>query len=250
MQTIYEHFETHYPLIIAHRGFAENCHENTIEAFDKAIRIGADMVELDVRKTRDEYIIVFHDVSIGNIPISTLDYTEIKKIGLSAGYEIPTLDEALSFLSQRVPIIIEIKEDGYEQDIVKIITSFLDVDKFIIISFHDDVIKRIKEIKFQIATGLLLGKENPKNRIVTRLSELFPFHRLRKSGADLAIPHYKIIKIWRFIKLLRPKMKLITWTVNEKEEMRKMMKNRVAGIITDDPSLAMQLRDSQQLKLS
>ena len=52
-------------MIVAHRGFADNCRENTLESYRRAIEVGADAIELDVRKTKDDISILFHDELIG-----------------------------------------------------------------------------------------------------------------------------------------------------------------------------------------
>ena len=112
--------------ITAHRGDSIKALENTIPAFEKAIESGADWIELDVKETRDNVPVVFHDSSLkrlmgqdGTIREMTLE--EIKKLhpaaSMGPGYnnvKIPTLEETLDTCKGRIKLNIEIKEDGTE----------------------------------------------------------------------------------------------------------------------------------------
>ncbi|MCK4934949.1 MAG: hypothetical protein KAR79_05120 [Simkaniaceae bacterium] len=120
------------PLIIAHRGGGKNFPENTILAFEKAIEIGCDGIELDVQVTKDDVIVVYHplDLSVrtdGQGAISSMDFEEIRK--LDAGYKfqpennfprrcqgliIPTLSEVLDLFPQTF-IIIDLKSSESEK---------------------------------------------------------------------------------------------------------------------------------------
>jgi len=113
--------------IIAHKGASGLAPENTMAAFEKALELGVDQIELDVRHTKDEEIIVFHDQRLDRIARDTLgnkingdvhDYTleEIKQFDVGSWYDshykderIPTLKEVLDFVDGRCKVLIEIK---------------------------------------------------------------------------------------------------------------------------------------------
>jgi glycerophosphoryl diester phosphodiesterase len=84
--------------------------------------------------------------------------------------------------------------------------------------------------------------------LLTRLSEIFPHHRLKKCHADFIIPHYKIARLWRYIRFISPKRNMVVWTVNEKKEMLKLFENKAAGIITDYSNIALKVRDDWKSK--
>jgi glycerophosphoryl diester phosphodiesterase len=233
---------TNKTLVIAHRGFTNGCRENTIVAFDKAISLETDMIEMDVRRTQDNRFIVFHDGCLEGRAISSLRFDDLRRTGLSKGYEIPELDEALQFIGGRVLLDIEMKEEGYEQEIIEIILNRIKTDQFIISSFNDDSIKKVKEINRGIATGLILGTEKPENLIATRLSEIFPFFRLKKTGADILVPHWKILRIWEISGFVSLRRNIIVWTVNEENHMRRLMKKGITGITTDSTDLALRIK--------
>lgn len=103
------------PIVIAHRGMPANvdARENTLESFDMAIRVGADMIELDVRRSRDGQILVHHDekVESGNrsLLIASADYEQLLEL---ADYPIPTLEEVLIYCAGKIALLIELKETG------------------------------------------------------------------------------------------------------------------------------------------
>src|SRR5574343_329957 len=96
--------------IIAHRGASGYAPENTLEAFEKAIVLGADMIEFDVIRTKDGELIVMHGDKINNQKISDLNYSEIKAINPA----IPKLTEVLEAFKNRIEMDIELQERGYE----------------------------------------------------------------------------------------------------------------------------------------
>lgn len=230
------------PLIIAHRGFADGCRENTLEAFEKAISIGADMIEFDVRRTSDGQFIVIHDSILEGKDVSDLKYEEIRKISLSKGYLIPTLEDVLQSIGNRILLDIEIKITGYEVEIAGIILKHIKIDRFLISSFNDSTLKKIKSIKPDIQTGLILGKENPNNLIAVRLSEIFPKARLKKTGADFIIPHWKIMNLWSLPGFIKPKGQILVWTVDDDKDIGRLIKKEINGIITDRPDIALRLQ--------
>lgn len=226
--------------IVAHRGAKGLVkYENTIEAFQKAIDIGAEWIEIDLRKTKDNKIVVFHDPMIENIYIKEMTHNEmIEKLG----YNIPTLEEVLKFASNKVLLDIELKESGYVEEALEIIRKYLKVEQFHIRSFNDDVIVDTKNYDSKIITSLLLGKDVKKKVIRTRLSELFPGRRIKKCGCDYVSAHYRLLK-FGFVKRMHKKnIAVCTWTVNEEEIIRKLIKKvKVDSIVTDFPNLALKI---------
>lgn len=97
-------------IVIGHRGACGHETENTITSFEKAIELGVDYVELDVQKTLDGQIVVFHDQKLFNkIPIEEITLSDFKQKLLKTGVDVPTLDEVFEFIDDRIGINIEIK---------------------------------------------------------------------------------------------------------------------------------------------
>ena len=150
--------------IIAHRGIYNNItiFENSIDSIMYAVKNNL-IVEIDVRKTLDNQIIVFHDEDASRMlklkdKINTLTKDEINYI---SHYTIPTLKEVLESINGSVPIVIEVKEDNkiIRNELVKILNEYK--GKFVIQSYIYDAVKFYKKKKFIV--GLLIGdKKNKK----------------------------------------------------------------------------------------
>ncbi len=91
--------------------------ENTLASFEKALSLGVDAIELDVRRSKDNRLVVIHDATIdrttnGRELVSNLTYAELKTFDAGLGRYIPLLDEVLDVFGQRCLINIELKESG------------------------------------------------------------------------------------------------------------------------------------------
>jgi glycerophosphoryl diester phosphodiesterase len=231
-------------ILIAHRGASTFLHENTLEAFEKAIRLNADMIEFDVRRTQNNRFVVYHDESIAEKPIKDLAYDDICQF---TQLKVPTLDEVLKLARGRIKLDIEIKEEGYEKEVVNFILEFLKEDEFVITSFNDNSLKIIKEVFPKIRTGLILGKPNPKNPFGTRISELFPFKRCREIDVDFIAPHWRLLKLGFLRRAGNHKLPVFVWTVNEANLILKFLRDtRIAGLVTDKIETAVQLKENSQ----
>lgn len=232
-------------VLIAHRGARTFFHENTLEAFEKAIRLNADMIEFDIRRTQNNLLVVYHDEYINEKPVKDLAYDDICKF---TQLKVPTLDEVLKLARGRIKLDIEIKEEGYEQEVVNFISKFLKEEEFVITSFNDNSLKIVKEAFPEIRTGLILGKLNPKNPFGTRISELFPFKRCRKINVDFIAPHWRLLKLGFLRRAGKHKLPVFVWTVNEKNLISKFLRDkRIDGIITDKIEIAVQLKENSQV---
>ncbi|MGQ9690287.1 MAG: glycerophosphodiester phosphodiesterase [Thermoproteota archaeon] len=113
-------------LKIGHRGAKFYEPENTLRSFRKALELGVDAVELDMRRTKDGELVVIHDAEVdrttdGKGLVSGLTLKEVKRLVTEKGEKIPTLKEVLDFLDKRVRILIELKEDGVEEAVLNLV---------------------------------------------------------------------------------------------------------------------------------
>ena len=198
--------------IIAHRGIYNNItiYENTIESIMYAAKNNL-IVEIDVRLTSDEELIVFHDEDGTRLVklkdnINTLTYEELEYL---SPYHIPTLKEVLDSINSKVPIIIEVKEDN---KIIrnKLIKTLKDYKGFYAIqSFIYDAVKFYKKKKFIV--GLLIGKT--KNR------------KLLPQNLDIDFINIKYDTIDRVeANKLKEKYFLIGYTIDKKEDVETYIK--------------------------
>ena len=102
-------------LVVAHRGAKGLVQfENSIQSFDKAIEVGSEIIETDIRKTNDDIIVVNHDPSIKGLVIKDHTYDELNQVCEEIGFHLLTLDEMLSKYHDKITFDIELKEVGYD----------------------------------------------------------------------------------------------------------------------------------------
>jgi glycerophosphoryl diester phosphodiesterase len=217
-------------LRIGHRGARAYEPENTLRSFRKALEIGVDAVELDVRKTRDNHLVVIHDADVkrttnGKGLIAELTLKEIKQFSTEKGEKIPTLEEALDFIDNKAKIIIELKEQGLEEKVLSTIQSKKLEKNVIIVSFLEDALAKTRELNKQIETGLIYAKhKNP----VKAASEL---------KANYLLPLYRFTHTANVQKAHENNLKVLVWTINTPEEAAEYAKKGVDGIATDKPDI-------------
>jgi len=227
------------PLIIAHRGASGLvASENTVEAFEKAVEIGAPMVEFDVRRTRDKVLVCIHDAEIDGAPIDGLTFDELQSRSAKLGFEVPRLKHVLSAFKGRISFDVELKEQGYEDQVLDVISSELTPSQYIIKSFHDETVRVIKAMDEQVYTGLLLGVTAPAG-MKTRLGEVLPEVRLARAGVDFVSPNHKLVKLGFIGRMHRLGYKVYVWTVDDIDMMTRLLKLGADGIITNRPDLGL-----------
>jgi len=218
-------------LKVGHRGARAYEPENTIRSFARAIKMGVNAVELDVRATKDKKLIVMHDEKLERLtgaPGKVSDYTlrQIKKLKILGKGEIPTLGEALDFIDKKVQkILIEIKEPGTERKVLAQVKRRKLGERVIIVSFHENALRVVRELNKKIETGLIYVKHpNPiKSASQLKVNYLIPLYRFTHT-ANVERAH-------------KAGLKVIVWTVNTRTEAKQMIKKGVDGIATDKPDI-------------
>jgi glycerophosphoryl diester phosphodiesterase len=231
-------------MIVAHRGASSLVKENTIPAFEKAIEVGADMIELDVRKTKDGIMMVHHNPDINGRPIRQLTYEEANRLVSPQGFEIPTMEEALKRTRGKIKLDIELKEMGYEKELLDLVLRYFKKEDFLMTSFNDYSLAAIKQLNPATKTGLLLGGV-PQPLLLFYPSELFPERRHRKIGADFLIAHYQLLNRSFLNRAVQNKIGVYVWTVDNPSLLKKLLSdNRISGVITNKPDLAVSLKEA------
>lgn len=227
-------------MIIAHRGASHYYRENTMEAFEAAVDMQSEMMELDVRRTYDGELIVHHDPDIGGANISKMFSEEVLGKASSEGYVISALEKVLEYSKGKLPLDIELKEGGYEEQVLETVLATLDLEQFIITSVHDSVIRKIKDLQPGLKTGLVISS-HPRWQLLTKL---YPEKRARQAGADVLVVSQKLLKVGFLSTTRNIGLPVWIYTINDRKELWNMIiDERVAGIFTDRPDVALFLRD-------
>jgi glycerophosphoryl diester phosphodiesterase len=228
------------PVVIAHRGASHYYHENTREAFLAAVNMKAEMMEFDVRRTADGVFVIHHDPDFDGRKIRGMTESEIRGRSGDAGYTIPTMVEILDLCAGKIPLDIELKESGYEEQVLNEILEVIEPDQFIITSVHDSAIRKVKDLRPDVRTGFILSS-HPRWQLLTKL---YPGRKAKQAGADVLVVSNKLLKVGFLSTTQDLGYPIWVYTVNERHEFWKLVREeRVTAIFTDRPDLGLLLRD-------
>jgi glycerophosphoryl diester phosphodiesterase len=191
--------------IVAHRGASHEAPENTLAAFAKAIEIGADMIEFDVRRAPDGRLVISHD------PVRR------------PASKLPTLEETLRLTKGRIQLDVELKEHGCEQDAISLLLQYFPLSDFCITSFLAPSLLATRAIHPGIRTGLIFAVWD-KNVLAAEADFLVPHYRLAAKAEQIGKP-------------------LFVWTVDDPKRTRRLFERPlVKAIVTNNPRQAIALR--------
>jgi len=228
------------PVLVAHRGAPRGAAaENTIRAFREAAAAGVDGVEMDVRGTKDGRIAVIHDDAVvrggKRVPVRSLTLEELRDPAVEAADRVPPLEEAIRALLGRTGVIVEVKEEGLEGKVASILTS-LKADTrltwLLVASFHPAAVKGFARAAPGIRRALVVADRGPG--IGGWIRGKLPVQAFRSSGATDLMPCSALVTPSLVESVGASDGRVLTWTVNDAEEARRVVEAGVEGIVTDD----------------
>jgi glycerophosphoryl diester phosphodiesterase len=221
-------------LKIAHRGFKGIAPENTLIAFQKALDIAVDGIELDVHLSSDGHIIVVHDETIdrttnGKGMVNNLSLPELKSFLIDEKHQIPTLPEVLELVNQKCMVNIELKGAGTAEAVANLITTYVqdenwNYNDFLVSSFDWNALQQLRFLNEKIPIGVLTQ---------TDLSLAFAFAKFMK--AETIHPYYHLLTKENTMQMQEKGLHVFAWTINDMEEIQNMKLLNVNGIISDYP---------------
>lgn len=186
------------------------------------------MIEFDVRRTGDGRLVVCHDPTLDGLPLDGVRHDALRG---SAGPP-PRLEEVLALASDHIAIDVELKERGYVREVVPLLVRF-GLERCLLTSFHDEVVREAKHAAPALSTGLLVGSYRS-------FAQLFPAPRARRATADVLVVHHRLADAGV---LRRAGLPCLVWTVNDPRRLQRYLADpRVAGVITDVPHVALECR--------
>lgn len=219
--------------VIAHRGASVAARQNTLDAFRIAVEMGADWIELDVRRSRDDVLIISHDAHLddGRFLVEH-DHADLPD-------DVPTLAEALEACNG-AKVNIEIKNEPDDRDYdaehqisdatVGLALAYRDPQDLLITSFNLDTVKRIQAVDPSLRVGFVTGFD------VMQVQMLLD--HAAEAGMDAIIPYDRTVDR-RFIERAHEQgLAVNTWTVNDPDRMRELIGMGIDGLITDVPDVA------------
>ncbi|MFQ6042046.1 MAG: glycerophosphodiester phosphodiesterase [Candidatus Poribacteria bacterium] len=229
-------------LKIAHRGASGYEPENTIRAFEKAIELGADMIELDVHLSRDGRLIVMHDASVGKTTdgsgyIRGLTLQELKTFDAGKGEQIPTLQEAIGCAKGRCGLYIELKGEYTEKPVVELIRENAMQNAVIIASFDRNKVRKVKGLAPELETSVLVGDKDADWVAIAKDAKADCIHFCWERYPS---PH-KLLTDEVMSKASANGLKVIIWHEERPEEIREIIKRDIYGVCSNLPDLLYQL---------
>jgi glycerophosphoryl diester phosphodiesterase len=239
-----KHPEVSRPLVFAHRGASRVAPENTLPAFEAAIRSGADGVELDVQYSSDGHLVVIHDLTlerltngIGRVtsqPLATLRALDAgSHFGPEfAGARIPLLGEVLDLVKDKLLVNVELKvpdtgSAAMGADVVAAVRAHGMADQVVVSSFNPFALRRAKLAGPEIECALLVAHDLPRwmRWDLTR----------RYSHADSIHPEAVMVDAAYVAWASKHCLRLRVWTVDDEAEMRRLLNLGIDAVITDVP---------------
>ena len=226
--------------IISHRGrTSKNSEDNTLKAVNDAINLKIDMVEVDIRRTKDSQVICFHDPVLNGMALKDMTYSEIIELNPN----VPTLEQVLLLSRDKIEVDIEFKEQGYEKEVISMILDYFNYENFIVKSFNMDVVKKVKEIDEKIKVGMLLGSEISFSQLLGVVYESLFLHKFNESGADFISPYYKLYEAGWINRFVSQGIPIQVWTVNDQDLLKTLIHKDVDSVVTDTPEIAQKIRE-------
>lgn len=222
----------------AHRGASAYAPENTMSSFKKAFQLGSNGIELDLQKTKDGKLVIFHDKEIdkksnGTGKISDYTYNELLELDFGSWFgkefkneKIVLFEDFMQSVSDKNLILaIELKEEEIEKDTLEIINKYYNKDNIFITSFIYNALLNVRKFDNNIKIGWLI-KDDINKRNVSELVKI--------SGNQICPPANLVSK--EGIKLARENgLSVRLWGVSNEEIMERVYKFDIDGMTVNFP---------------
>jgi glycerophosphoryl diester phosphodiesterase len=256
------YFDSDQVLVMAHRGGRHLWPENTLYAFERAHDLGVDVLEMDLHSTRDGAIVVLHDKTVDRTTDGTSavqDYTLAELKELDAGYQwtqdegltyphrgqgimVPTLEEVMAaFPCARLNIEIKQSEPSIVAPVCSLIREHGMAGRILVASFDSATIQAFRQACPEVASTA--GEDEVRTLYI--LSFVYLGGLYQPAYEALQLPEYR-----GDLHVLTPRLvsaahnrglEVHAWTINQVEDMQRMLDMGVDGIITDRPDLLLDL---------
>jgi glycerophosphoryl diester phosphodiesterase len=239
------------PTIFAHRGASAHAPENTLAAFELAVRQGADAIELDAKLSADGHVVVIHDQTVdrttdGSGRVRELTLAELRRLDAGSffdiayrGEPIPSLEDVFQSVGVSVHINIELTNyaspaDNLPAKVADLVQKYGLEKRVLFSSFNPLALLRIHKLLPDTPAGLLALPKWDGAWARSWLGTLIPHQSLH--------PDYRDVSPSFIRRVQRSGRKVFVYTVNDAEVMRRLFSWNVDGIFTDDPVLARQVQ--------
>jgi glycerophosphoryl diester phosphodiesterase len=223
------------PQVIAHRGASAYRPENTLPAYELAVDQAADMIEVDLHRTRDGAVVVAHDAELERIggrgEIGDATLAEVRALDAGGGARVPTLDELLDGFGKRIPFNLELKQGGRgayaglpAAALAAVRARGLE-GRTLWSSFYDPVLHELRRLDPEARIALLLSRRSPGR---------WP-ERARALGAEAVNPELPLVDRAFVEQAHGEGLAVYVFTVDPLPEMERLLALGVDGLFTNVP---------------
>ncbi|HEU5101057.1 MAG TPA: glycerophosphodiester phosphodiesterase family protein [Roseiflexaceae bacterium] len=238
-------------LVIAHRGASAYAPENTLPAFELAARQGADMIELDVQRSADGVLVVFHDDTTerwDGMPRAVSDCTlaELRALNIGGG-KVAMLAEACVFAREHsMRLNVELKAAGFGAQVMRMLREERIEELVLISSFEEQALTEMAAANPGLLRAYLVETETYDKAV--RARDDWPFGALRRTGSVAWHPASDLpLLTWLIPRVRSAGFQVNVWTVDDPELMRKLLKLEVDGIITNTPDVLRKMLEGSRV---
>jgi glycerophosphoryl diester phosphodiesterase len=225
------------PLVFAHRGDSSNALENSLESIHRALSLSVDMIEIDIRRSRDNGLYVMHDKLTGrtagkNIDIERANSEKIAKVKLKNGESVPALSDVLRLVAGKCGLNLEIKSSGAGALTAQYLLASGYKGHILVSSFRKDEVKAARQAMPLLPVSMIFDVFAIRT-IPSYLAQGYNVISLRKKTVNeklVSACHEQGLKIY-------------VWTVDEEDEMRKFIAWGVDGIYSNRPAVLKKVID-------
>lgn len=231
------------PLVIAHRGASGERPENTLPAYELAVAQNADMIEIDLHRTRDAAVVITHDEHLAGLggrgEIADASLAEVRALDAGGGEQVPLLDEVLDRFGPRIAFNLELKRGTrgeypqLEADALAAVTRRGILARTLFSSFHDPVLARLRALSSAARIALLLSPQDAER----------PLERARRLCAEAINPWRGLVRRELVESAHAEGLAVYVYTVDEVGEMERLLALGVDGLFTNFPERMRALLD-------
>jgi glycerophosphoryl diester phosphodiesterase len=237
-------------IAFAHRGGALEAPENTMRAFEHAVRLGYKYIETDAYATRDGVLLAFHDNVLDRVTdrvgaIAELDYAEIARARIAGTESIPLMEDVLATWPD-LRVNIEPKSDGAVDPLIRLLIRHDALDRVCVGSFSGKRVQRIRKVFGE----RLCTAAGPWEVIRLWLSARgLPGGMFEADCAQVPLSRRGVTVVdERFMAAARERgLPVHIWTVDDKAEMERLIDLGATGIMTDRPALLKEVLEMRGL---
>jgi glycerophosphoryl diester phosphodiesterase len=221
--------------VIAHRGASGHLPENTLPAYELAVAQGADMIEIDLHRTRDAAVVITHDEDLSGLggrgEIADASLAEVRALDAGRGERVPLLAEVLDRFGPRIAFNLELKRGaraeypGVEADALVAVQERGILARTLFSSFYDPVLARLRGLSSAARIALLLSPQDASH----------PIERALRLGAEAINPWRGLARRELIEAAHAEGLAVYVFTVDEESEMDRLLALGVDGLFTNYP---------------